>query len=31
LNFGIDQTMLSQQFQIQLPTNDPESAIIRIT
>jgi hypothetical protein len=30
LNFGIDQTMLSQQFQIQLPTNDSESAIIRI-
>lgn len=31
LNFGLDQTMLSQQFQILLPTNDPESAIIRAT
>lgn len=30
LNFGLNQTMLSQQFQIQLPTNDAESAIIRI-
>lgn len=30
LNFGLDQTMLSQQFQIQLPTNDAESALIRI-
>lgn len=31
LNFGIDQTMLSQNFQIQLPTNNPETALIRIT
>jgi hypothetical protein len=31
LNFGIDQTMLGQQFIIQLPTNDPETALIRIT
>jgi hypothetical protein len=31
LNFGLDQTMLSQQFQIQLPTNDAERAIIRIS
>ena len=31
LNFGLDQTMLSQQFQIQLPTNDPERALIRIS
>lgn len=31
LNFGIDQTMLSQQFQIQLPTNSPDTAIIRAT
>jgi hypothetical protein len=30
LNFGLDQTVLSQQFQIQLPTNDAESALIRI-
>lgn len=29
LNFGIDQTMLSQQFQIQLPTNSPDTALIR--
>lgn len=29
LNFGIDQTMLSQQFQIQLPTNNADSALIR--
>jgi len=31
LNFGIDQTMLSQQFQIQLPTNNADNALIRIT
>ena len=31
LNFGIDQTMLGQSFTIQLPTNDPETALIRIT
>ena len=31
LNFGIDQTMLGQQFVIQLPTDDPETALIRIT
>jgi hypothetical protein len=31
LNFGIDQTMLGQSFTIQLPTNDPENALIRIT
>ncbi len=31
LNFGIDQTTLSQNFQIQVPTNNPETAIIRIT
>jgi hypothetical protein len=30
LNFGLDQSVLSQQFQIQLPTNDAESALIRI-
>ena len=29
LNFGIDQTMLSQQFQIQLPTDSPDTALIR--
>ena len=31
LNFGIDQTMLGQSFTIQLPTNDPETALIRIS
>lgn len=31
LNFGVDQTMLGQSFTIQLPTNDPETALIRIT
>lgn len=30
LNFGIDQTMLSQQFQIQLPSNNVDTAIIRV-
>lgn len=30
LNFGLNQTVLSQQFQIQLPTNDAENALIRI-
>lgn len=31
LNFGINQTMLSQQFQIQLPADNADSAIIRVT
>ena len=31
LNFGLNQTVLSQQFQIQLPTDDAESALIRIS
>jgi hypothetical protein len=31
LNFGIDQTMLGQSFTMQLPTNDPENALIRIS
>ena len=31
LNFGLNQSVLSQQFQIQLPTNDAESALIRIS
>jgi hypothetical protein len=31
LNFGVDQTMLGQSFTIQLPTNNPENALIRIT
>jgi len=31
LNFGIDQTMLSQQFQIDLPPNNFDSALIRIS
>ncbi len=31
LNFGIDQTMLSQQFQIQLPPDNFDSALIRVT
>ena len=30
LNFGVDQTTLNQMFEIQLPTNDPETALIRI-
>ena len=30
LNFGVDQTMLGQSFTIQLPTNNPENALIRI-
>lgn len=30
LNFGLNQSMLSQQFQIQLPTNNPENALIRV-
>jgi hypothetical protein len=31
LNFGLNQAVLSQQFQVQLPTNDAESALIRIS
>ena len=31
LNFGIDQTMVGQEFTIQLPANNPETALIRIT
>ena len=31
LNFGLDQTMLNQQFQIQLPANNADNAIIRVT
>lgn len=31
LNFGIDQTMLSQQFQVQLPANNADNALIRVT
>jgi hypothetical protein len=31
LNFGVDQTMLSQQFQIQLPADNAENALIRVT
>jgi hypothetical protein len=31
LNFGLDQSVLSQQFQIQLPTDDAESALIRVS
>lgn len=30
-NFGVDQTMNGQQFIIQIPTNDPETALIRIS
>ena len=30
LNFGLDQTMTNQGFEIQLPANDPETAVIRI-
>jgi hypothetical protein len=29
-NFGVDQTMLGQEFIIQFPTDDPETALIRI-
>lgn len=31
LNFGLDQTVLSQQFQIQLPADNAENALIRVT
>ena len=31
LNFGLNQTTLSQQFQIQLPPDNPDSALIRVT
>lgn len=31
LNFGLNQSVLSQQFQIQLPTNDAENALIRVS
>ena len=30
VNFGSNQTTLNQTFQIQLPTNNPETALIRI-
>lgn len=30
INFGSNQTTLNQAFQIQLPTNNPETALIRI-
>jgi len=30
LNFGLDQTTLNQDFTIQFPYNNPETAIIRI-
>lgn len=30
LNFGLDQTMLSQQFQIQFPPDNADTALIRI-
>lgn len=31
MNFGTDQTMLNQQFQIQLPADNADNAIIRIS
>lgn len=31
LNFGLDQTMLSQQFQIQFPPANADSSLIRIS
>jgi len=31
LNFGIDQTMLSQQFQVILPPDNFDNALIRLT
>jgi hypothetical protein len=30
-NFGVDQTMLGQEFIIQIPTDDPETALIRLS
>lgn len=30
LNFGTDQTTLGQNFEIQLPANQPETSVIRI-
>jgi hypothetical protein len=30
LNFGVDQTTVSQQFQIQFPPNNADNALIRI-
>lgn len=30
INFGLDQTMTNQGFEIQLPADDPETAVIRI-
>jgi hypothetical protein len=30
LNFGVDQTTLNQDFTIQFPYNNPETAVIRI-
>lgn len=31
LNFGLDQTVLSQQFQIQFPPDNADTALIRIS
>jgi hypothetical protein len=31
LDFGIELSLLGQEFIIQLPTDDPETALIRIT
>lgn len=31
LNFGLDQTVLSQQFQIQFPPDNADNALIRIS
>jgi hypothetical protein len=31
LNFGLDQTVLSQQFQVQFPPNNADSALIRVS
>lgn len=31
LNFGLDQTVLSQQFLIQLPPNNVDTALIRVS
>lgn len=30
-NFGLNQTMLSQQFQIQFPPDNPDTALIRLS
>jgi hypothetical protein len=31
LNFGLDQVTLTQEFKIQFPSPNPETALIRVT